>query len=479
MTPAQAVEGAPAKDSFQFTAKLDIGSGDTARSCSAALVEQQWLITAASCFADNPAQGFKIPAGEPKLKTTATIGRTDLTRDNGTVVDVVQLVPREDRDLVLAKLAKPVSGVTPVALTNSAPMQGEELRVAGYGRTKGEWVPNVLRSSSFTVNSVAPQSMGLAGKDADAVVCKGDTGGPAFRDIAGRQELVGVNSRSWQGGCVGTDPAETRKGAIDTRVDDLAGWISTTTSRVPFDQTIVAAGDYDGDGTTDLFTVNTARDLSVWPGRKSGLWGTPRVLTGGWNFNETVSADFNGDGVSDLVASDASKNLYMWPGRKSGVYDSRKPLSTNNWAFTQMVTGDFTGDGKADIIAVDADKTLWLWPGEGRGTFADRRALSTKNWNFTQTVAADFTGDGIADLIARDDKANLLLWTGAKNADFSRARTLTGGWNFVQTTAGEFTGDGKTDIIAKDEKTGSSYMWLWNGRGDGNFSSRVKIADGS
>lgn len=49
--PAQAVEGATAKDSFQFTAKLDIGGE---RSCTAALVDEQWLITATSCFADNP-----------------------------------------------------------------------------------------------------------------------------------------------------------------------------------------------------------------------------------------------------------------------------------------------------------------------------------------------------------------------------------------------------------------------------------------
>ncbi|MEU1780742.1 FG-GAP-like repeat-containing protein [Streptomyces abikoensis] len=478
MTPAQAVEGATAKDSFQFTAKLDIGGE---RSCSAALVDEQWLITAASCFADNPAQDFKVPAGAPKLKTTATVGRTDLTRDNGAVLDVVQLVPRDDRDLVLAKLAKPVTGITPVAIAGNAPIQGEELRVSGYGRTKTEWVPDLLHYASFTVGSVKGASIGLTGKEADAVICQGDTGGPAFRDAGGRQELVGVNSRSWQGGCLGTDPAETRKSALDTRVDDLGDWIAGTTGRLPLDQTIVASGDYNGDGVVDLYTVNGSRELSVWVGKKAGRFAAPRLLTGDWNYTETVSADFDGDGVTDLIARDAkTNNLYRWPGNKNGVFGRPVPVTTNNWVYTQMVAGDFNGDGKVDLIAVDSDKTLWVWSGKGDGSFSAKQEVTTKNWFYTQTVAADFNGDGVTDLAARDAKSNnLLRWNGNKNGAFSAASTLTSDWSFTQTTAGDFTGDGKADLIAKDEGAAAPYMWLWNGRGNGQFAAKVKLSEGS
>ncbi|MEU3350299.1 FG-GAP-like repeat-containing protein [Streptomyces sp. NPDC037389] len=474
-TPAQAVEGATAKDSFQFTAKLDIGGE---RSCSAALVDEQWLITAASCFADNPAQDVKIAAGAPKLKTTATIGRTDLTRDNGAVLDVVQLVPREDRDVVLARLAKPMTGVTPAAIAAGAPIQGEELRVTGYGRTKNEWVPDTLHYASFTVGSVKDTSIGLAGKSADAVICQGDTGGPAFRDVGGRQELVGVNSRSWQGGCLGNE-SETRKGAVDTRVDDLGDWIAGTTSRLPLDQTIVAAGDYNGDGVTDLYTLSGSRELSVWAGKKAGRFAAPRSLTGDWSYTETVSADFDGDGVTDLIARDAKNNLYRWPGNKNGVFGRPVPVTTNNWVYTQMVAGDFNGDGKADLIAMGGDKTLWMWSGKGDGTFSAGKEVTTKNWFYTQTVAADFNGDGVTDLIARDANKNLLRWNGNKNGAFSGASTLTSGdWNYIQTTAGDFNGDGKADLIAKDEGAAAPYMWLWNGRGNGLFAAKVKLSEG-
>ncbi|MFF4225410.1 FG-GAP-like repeat-containing protein [Streptomyces abikoensis] len=480
--PAHAIVGEQAQPgSYAFTARLTIG--DSERGCTGALVEQQWVLTAASCFADNPGQGFNVAAGAPKLKTTATIA--------GTVTDVVQLVPREDRDLVLAKLAKPVTGIVPVSIAASAPAQGEELRVTGYGRTKDEWVPGTLHQASFTVGSVKDTSIGLAGKSADAVICQGDTGGPAFRDVNGRQELVAVNSRSWQGGCLGTDPAETRKGALDTRVDDLSGWIA---SRLLPGQTMASAADYDGDGISDLFSVNSSRELSVSFGKKGGSFSTPKYMSGDWIYDQMVAADFTGDGVIDLIARDPRepknpkdpKNLlFLWKGNKNGVFDRPIQLS-DGWNFSQTVAGDFTGDGKADLIIKDSTNALFVLEGKGDGKFISARKLGD-GWRYSQTVAADFTGDGIADLLVRDDRkdeqgkdvAYVRFLKVGKSADLSRPVDRSDGWNFVQTLAGDFTGDGKADLVAKGEATVPPTMWLWSGNGDGTFIRPTKIAEGS
>ncbi|MFD7668972.1 trypsin-like serine protease [Streptomyces sp. NPDC059788] len=228
--PAQAVVGDAAKDkAYPFTAKLDIGDGE--RGCTGALVDAHWILTAAGCFADAPAQGFEVPAGKPTRKTMATIGRTDLTTRTGQVREVVELVPRVDRDLTLARLDKPVTDITPVALGTTAPTVGEELRATGYGRTKDTWVPDRLHTGAFGVDSVADGRIGVTGT-AGAAVCKGDTGGPVFREKDGQYRLVAVNTASWQGGCFGTDESETRNSAVATRVDDIGEWVRTNVRRL-------------------------------------------------------------------------------------------------------------------------------------------------------------------------------------------------------------------------------------------------------
>jgi hypothetical protein len=188
--------GSPATDvGSGFVAKVDIGG---VRSCTGALIAPQWVATAKSCFAFD---GKPVLAGPPTKESTATIGRPDLTKSTGHVVSIVDLVPRGDRNLVLARLSAPVTDVSPARLATAAPGVGETLRVAGFGRTATEWIPDQLHVGDFAVQSVAATTVAILGTATS--VCKGDSGGPAFRNVSGNAELVAVNSASWQGGCLG------------------------------------------------------------------------------------------------------------------------------------------------------------------------------------------------------------------------------------------------------------------------------------
>ncbi len=224
-TPAFAVTGGtPSTDTtYAYTAQITIGDHD--RGCSGVLVARQWLLTAASCFVADPAASISVPAGKPALTTTATIGRSDLTGTAGAVREVVELVPRTDRDVVLARLNRPVTNVTPVALATTAPTAGEELKFAGFGRTKAEWAPLNLHTGALSVDASAATTATVTGKNG-AAVCTGDTGGPVIRTVSGTPKLAAINSRSYQGGCFGIDATETRTGGIAARVDGLASWVA-------------------------------------------------------------------------------------------------------------------------------------------------------------------------------------------------------------------------------------------------------------
>ncbi|MFJ2267864.1 trypsin-like serine protease [Streptomyces sp. NPDC087849] len=309
-SPAQALDGATAADgSYNFTAKIDVGG---VRACSGTLINNQWMISAASCFADDPTQATSLPAGAPKLKSTAVIGRTDLTKATGEVRQITQLIPRQDRDLVLAKLDAPVYGLSFLHPSLAAPVQGEALKGAGYGRTKDTWVPDVLHSAAFTAEAVEATSVNIDGTP----VCKGDTGAPVFREVDGRPELAAIATNSWQGGCLGSD--ETRTGAVASRVDDIRAWISE----------------------------NTASTLNNW-----NLQMLTRTSTGLYHAMRNSNGDWTGFGdvqkvagtVEDLAyAADAAikgKNYVFAVGGNGRLYEAnRRP--TGGWEAFRDITDE-------------------------------------------------------------------------------------------------------------------------------------------
>jgi hypothetical protein len=225
--PASAVVGDTVADGQRgYVVRVEIG--DTDRACSGALIEKSWIVTAASCFVDNPAQYASLAPGEPALPAQAVVGRTNLTTRDGQVRDIVKLVPRQDRDLVLAKLSAPVQGIATVRLSAEAPTTGERLQIAGYGRTADEWAPVSLHTGAFAVTGATGPDLHVEGQ-AGATICKGDSGGPAVRSGSGGDLLLGVSSRSAEGGCFGSET--TSRAAVATRVDDITTWIGTQVAR--------------------------------------------------------------------------------------------------------------------------------------------------------------------------------------------------------------------------------------------------------
>ncbi|MGW0461319.1 trypsin-like serine protease [Streptomyces tendae] len=317
-SPVAAVTG-PAADSdttHAYTAQLVIGDHD--RGCSGVLVDTEWLLTAASCFADNPAESLAVPAGKPARTTTATIGRADLTGTGGAVRTVVELVPRTDRDLVLARLNRPVANVTPLALAGAAPTTGEQLTLAGYGRSKTEWAPLNLHTGVFSVDASDATTATVTGQDG-AAACMGDTGGPLVRTVNGTQQLAALSSRSYQGGCFGIDAAETRTGGVVTRVDDLDSWVASKAgaNRIT---------DFNCDGVEDIAVADP--QATVGGDAKAGLVrvvygggkGTAQIdqdldwVPGGAEANDLFgqavdTVDYDEDGCTDLAVGTPGENL--------------------------------------------------------------------------------------------------------------------------------------------------------------------------
>ncbi|MCT9092599.1 trypsin-like serine protease [Streptomyces sp. ASQP_92] len=451
-------------DSYAFTAKLNIGDG---AACSGALVDPQWVLTAASCF---PA------ADKPAVATTVTVGRTDLATTGGTVTTVIQIVPHPDRDIAMVKLAKPVTGIAPVKVATTAPAVSDKLTATGYGRTKTEWVPSKLHASTFTLASFEDKSVGLNGS-ADAVICQGDAGGPALRDNNGTPELVAVNSRSWQGGCLGTDPAETRTSAVNTRLDNTNGWVQQIrlATIVPNVTALMTSGDFNGDGITDVAATLKDGNLHAFYGRKDGTFEYGRPLwntdgTWGKSVTKMVGGDFNGDGITDIAAVWANGPLRLYLGTANGPLTSSKPMwldETTDWnPMLQLTRFKADASGRDGLLAVwnsGPKGALYAYTtaADGKLTGQKRNMWRDNTWQYTQkVVSGDFNNDGFDDVVALSDTGALVRYGNAQGSlENGVSMWPDNGWNGMPVVlAGDFDGDGNTDMGG-----------LWNNQQRFNF----------
>jgi secreted trypsin-like serine protease len=239
VTPAQAIAyGENARDgAYPFAVLLtmtglptaDHGTRDS--SCSGALIDPRWVITAGHCFRDAEGKRVSRPVAET---TTATVGRVQVAGRGGREVKVVAVHQSDRADVALAELASPVTGITPLRLSAEPPRPGETVRLAGFGLTTrdGEYVPATrLQTGRFTIDRVGDSLLETSGvaPHEDTSPCPHDSGGPYFREKPAA--LVAVVS----GGpsCPHTGPD------YSARTDNINGWITATITAKPAPSLVV------------------------------------------------------------------------------------------------------------------------------------------------------------------------------------------------------------------------------------------------
>ena len=234
----------------------------------------------------------------------------------------------------------------------------------------------------------------------------------------------------------------------------------------------VALGDWDGDGRQDLAWVvqNQANViLSVGAGR----FAQGQALTGPsqQQLNAIVAGDFNGDGKTDLAASDYS-DILLFPGAGNGTFGPAQTVF-NSSSIETLAAGDFDGNGKTDIVFSEYSQTLVSLPGNGDGTFGPPvQTVTTIDATGLQPI--DLNGDGKQDLIATSGNGvSVLLSNG--DGTFQPPVTLTPSGNCCNAywaAAARFEGTA-VDVLVSNSGTSVA---LYPGNGDGTFAAPVYIA---
>jgi hypothetical protein len=141
---------------------------------------------------------------------------------------------------------------------------------------------------------------------------------------------------------------------------------------------LVGPGDLSGDGKGDLLARTTGGTLYLYRGTGTGAGFASRITVGGgWNaYNKLVGAgDFNGDGLTDLLARTTGGTLYLYPGTgvASKPFKSRLTIGGGWNTYKKLAApGDINGDGKADLLGVDGKGDLYRYTSTGTGKFGTR-----------------------------------------------------------------------------------------------------------
>lgn len=295
----------------------------------------------------------------------------------------------------------------------------------------------------------------------------------------------------------------------------------------PVNSSELVIGDFNGNGRLEFLMPTKSGSSQIYEigvGKRNG------PCIGGWDVVArtvlgTVCADFDGDGQSDLLSINGDVFYSHLAGAgldKMSSDDQETWLYHNNEGFLscqgpslyvgsamdwsaaaiadsnlrRVKTGDFNGDGKTDILRLDGSNSgnSTIYYSTGRGfrqaegpSMYVKAIIPPAHYPFEETdaigydlarvVIADFNGDGKSDILRLDgnDSASSTLFL-ATNSGFTQ---VNGPSIYLRASSQDdlkrlkfvdIDGDGLTDIfILPQPASGSDETLVWHNIGNGDF----------
>lgn len=234
----------------------------------------------------------------------------------------------------------------------------------------------------------------------------------------------------------------------------------------------LAAGDFNGDGKSDLLFQNPATG-GVWQWQLDGttIIAQGAVDVGDPTFHLLGTADFSGDGKDDVLFRDDAGLIYMW--QMNGFTDTPRPVGPLDPSWQLQGTGDFDGDGKADLIMrkvggpLNENGAYYICGMDGNAIVWEG-GVDRPDPTWHTLGLGDFNGDGQTDLALRNQSAsgdNGAVWIWLLSGHTILGQGAAGiadpaTWHLAE--IGDFNGDGKDDILYRDN-AGHFYNWDMNG----------------
>jgi len=234
--------------------------------------------------------------------------------------------------------------------------------------------------------------------------------------------------------------------------------------------TIVGQGDFDGDGVRDLVWQNSITGevylmlMSSPTAVKSGavIYTEPNT-----NWKIVATGDINGDGKTDLIWWNKSTGqVYAMMLNGTTITGAGLIYNEPNTNWKIVAAADFNGNGIAELLWWNST-TGQTAIGQTNGTSASTANLiwTEPDTNWRIVGAGDLDGDGKADIIWHNRT------TGQVSAMQTNGTTVTKvvamytepdtNWEIV--SVGNYNGDNKAELLWWNQQTGQVYLMPMNG----------------
>jgi hypothetical protein len=218
--------------------------------------------------------------------------------------------------------------------------------------------------------------------------------------------------------------------------------------------------DLDGDGKSDLVWQNPDGSIAVYTMDGTTPTGTAQILNAGDGWTVTQAADLDGDGKSDLVFRHTDGTLAAWLMNGTAMTSGATILGAGSgWDIVK--TGDFNDDGKTDLVFAHTDGRVAIWLMDGLTPTTQTQILNAgSGWHVNHIV--DMNNDGKADIIWENDDGRVAIWLMDGTTMTTGGDILNAGSGWSVTRTGDFDGDDNADLLFT-HTDGRVAIYLMNG----------------
>lgn len=227
--------------------------------------------------------------------------------------------------------------------------------------------------------------------------------------------------------------------------------------------------DMDGDGDLDILGAVPERgEIAVWTNVSGhGMEWEKRIVDSSFiTVGNPQGIDIDGDGDTDVISVNSEAGEIAWWSNENGRGDSwsKRAIIASGVAVREALAADVDGDGDTDIVATASTGAhiAWWENAKGNGSEWTKHGIESSFPTLACALAVDVDGDGDTDIVAAAKEEGKLSWWKNLAGDGSEWKRHNidieiEAPNLV--AAGDIDRDGLLDIFCASSRSGSVYCY--------------------